>query len=45
MKNHLNTLSDEKRKRKLLSKKKDISKIQGKVEREGIHYYSIKTIF
>ena len=38
-------ISDEKRKRKLLVKKKDISTLQGKVEREGYTIVPIKIYF
>ncbi|MBF95847.1 MAG: SsrA-binding protein [Alphaproteobacteria bacterium MarineAlpha9_Bin4] len=38
-------ISDEKRKRKLLVKKKDISTFQGKVEREGYTIIPIKIYF
>ncbi len=38
-------ISDEKRKRKLLLKKKDISTFQGKVEREGYTIVPIKIYF
>ena len=38
-------ISDEKRKRKLLVKKKDISTLQGKIEREGFTIVPIKIYF
>ena len=38
-------ISDEKRKRKLLVKKKDISTLQGKIEREGFTVVPIKIYF
>ena len=38
-------ISDEKRKRKLLVKKKDISTLQGKIEREGFTIVPIKLYF
>ena len=38
-------ISDEKRKRKLLVKKKDISTLQGKVEREGYTIVPVKIYF
>ena len=38
-------VSDEKRKRKLLVKKKDINTLQGKIEREGFTIVTIKIYF